>query len=186
MQDDTELVRLALEEDHQAYARLVDKYKGKIFAFLYRMLGQAEDAQDMAQEVFTKVYFQLNKFRPNSNFSAWLYRMAANHCLDELRRQKRSVQTTEEELELIDAETPEDVFLQKEQKQMLLRQVMGLEEEYRLVVVLRYIDQLSYREISETMAIPMTTVQMRLHRARKKLRDGLERGGTFYDEMSHI
>jgi len=186
MQDDTELVRLALAGDHQAYARIVDKYKGKIFAFLYRMMGQPEDAQDMAQEVFTKAYFQLNKFRPNTNFSAWLYRLAANHCLDELRRLKRSVQTTEEEMELIDAETPEDAFLQKEQKQVLLRQVMGLEEEYRSVVVLRYIDQLSYREISEAMAIPMTTVQMRLHRARKKLRDGLEKGGTSYNEMSHI
>ncbi|WP_312114744.1 RNA polymerase sigma factor [Brevibacillus reuszeri] len=186
MQDDTELVRLALEEDHQAYARLVDKYKGKIFSFLYRMLGQPEDAQDMAQEIFTKAYFQLHKFRTDSNFSAWLYRMAANHCLDELRRQKRSIQTTDEEMELIDAETPEDALLQKEQKQVLLRQVMGLEEEYRSVVVLRYIDQLSYREISEAMAIPMTTVQMRLHRARKKLRDGLEKGGISYHEMSQI
>ena len=186
MQDDTELVRLALEEDHQAYARLVDKYKGKIFAILYRMMGQPEDAQDLAQEVFTKAYFQLHKFQPNSNFSAWLYRMAANHCLDELRRQKRSVQTTDEEMELIDAETPEDALLQKEQKQVLLRQVMGLEEEYRSVVVLRYIEQLSYREISKAMSIPITTVQMRLHRARKKLRDGLEKGGTSYNEMSHI
>ncbi|USG64778.1 sigma-70 family RNA polymerase sigma factor [Brevibacillus ruminantium] len=186
MQDDTELVRLVLAGNQQAYARLVDKYKGKIFALLYRMTGQAQDAQDLAQEVFTKAYFQLEKFQPDGNFSAWLYRIAANHCLDELRRRKRTVKTTDEEVELIDTETPEEAFLQKETQQVILRQIRELDEEYRSVFILRYIDQLSYREISETMAIPLTTVQMRLHRARKKLREGLEKGGASYYEMSQI
>ncbi|MEJ8548854.1 RNA polymerase sigma factor [Brevibacillus borstelensis] len=186
MQDDNELVRLVLGGNQQAYARLVDKYKGKIFAYLYRMIGQKQDAQDLAQEVFTKAYFQLDKFQLDRNFSAWLYRVAANHCLDELRRRKRAVKTTGEEVELIESETPEDAFLQKEQKQVLLCQVMRLEEEYRSVLVLRYIDQLSYKEISEALALPMTTVQMRLHRARKKLREGLEKGGTSLYEMSQI
>jgi RNA polymerase sigma factor (sigma-70 family) len=186
MQDDNELVRLVLGGNQQAYARLVDKYKGKIFAYLYRMIGQKQDAQDLAQEVFTKAYFQLGKFQQERNFSAWLYRVAANHCLDELRRRKRTVKTTGEEVELIEMETPEEAFLQKEQKQVLLRRIMDLEEEYRSVFVLRYIDQLSYKEISEALALPMTTVQMRIHRAKKKLRESLEKGGTSLYEMSQI
>ncbi len=97
MQDDNELVRLVQGGNQQAYARLVDKYKGKIFARLYRMIGQKQDAQDLAQEVFTKAYFQLEKLEPDGNFSAWLYRIAINHCLDELRKRKRSVKTSDEE-----------------------------------------------------------------------------------------
>jgi len=186
MQDDNELVRLVLGGNQQAYARLVDKYKGRIFAHLYRMIGQRQDAQDLAQEVFTKAYFKLDTFHPDGNFSAWLYRVAANHCLDELRRRKQTVKTLGEEVELIDAKTPEDELLQKEQQQLLLRQMKGLEEEYRSVLVLRYIDQLSYKEISKALELPTTTVQMRLHRARKKLREGLEKGGASIYEMPQI
>ncbi|MGM0713777.1 sigma-70 family RNA polymerase sigma factor [Brevibacillus parabrevis] len=183
MQDDNELVRLVQGGNQQAYARLVDKYKGKIFARLYRMIGQRQDAQDLAQEVFTKAYFQLEKLEPDGNFSAWLYRIAINHCLDELRKRKRSVKTSDKEVELIGSETPEEAFLQKEQQQVLLRHIMGLEEEYRAVVVLRYIDQLSYKEISEMLVLPTTTVQMRLHRAKKKLRENLGKGEDSLYEM---
>ncbi|WP_051870419.1 sigma-70 family RNA polymerase sigma factor [Brevibacillus laterosporus] len=83
MQDDQELVVLVQRGHKEAYTRIVDKYKGKIYAYLYRMIGQQQDAQDMAQDVFLKAYCHIHQYKPEHSFSSWLYRIAANHCINE-------------------------------------------------------------------------------------------------------
>ncbi|MEJ8546000.1 RNA polymerase sigma factor [Brevibacillus borstelensis] len=164
-----------------AFAQIIDKYKQSIFTFLYRMTGQQEDARDLAQEVFTKAYFHLNSYKPACKFWTWLYRIAYNHCVDELRRRRRT-----ERVELTDGllthrMTPESVYLAKEQTAELEAQVLALPQEYRTVFLLRHTQQLSCQEISEILDIPVNLVRVRLHRARKKLRERLLKGGAMHE-----
>lgn len=173
MQDDWELIKQLRQGNKQAYNQIVDRYKGKIYAFLYRMIGNTQDAQDLAQEVFIKAYCKIGDYRPDYSFSAWLFRIATNHCLDEIRKRKRVPAITSDETELIHADTPEQLLLIKERNSMLHDQLLSLEEEYRIVLILRHVEHLSYKEIGEMLSLPVTTVQMRLHRAHKKLRQWL-------------
>ncbi|AUM63613.1 RNA polymerase [Brevibacillus laterosporus] len=184
MQDDQELVVLVQRGHKEAYTRIVDKYKGKIYAYLYRMIGQQQDAQDMAQDVFLKAYCHIHQYKPKHSFSSWLYRIAANHCIDELRKRKKSPRKNQNETTLVDKQTPEYILLEKERKQILQSHLLALDESYRTVLMLRHHEHFSYKEIGDILEIPVTTVQMRLHRAHKKLRESLlasVEGGGFYD-----
>ncbi|USG64776.1 sigma-70 family RNA polymerase sigma factor [Brevibacillus ruminantium] len=169
MLEDWELIEQLHQGNKQAYTQIVERYKGKIYAFLYRMIGHTQDAQDLTQEVFIKAYCSIGGYRPEFRFSSWLYRIAANHCLDELRRRKRSPITTGDETKLIHDNTPEQMLLVKEQHAILQRHLLALEEDHRVILLLRYEEQLSYKEIGEVLSIPVTTVQMRIYRAHKKL-----------------
>ncbi|OAJ74801.1 hypothetical protein AYJ08_07430 [Brevibacillus sp. SKDU10] len=81
MQDDHELIERVLQGDKEAYTQIFDRYKARIYTFLYRMVGHPQDAQDLTQEVFIKTYYQIHSYKPQHSFSAWLYRIAANHYL---------------------------------------------------------------------------------------------------------
>ncbi|MCM3591553.1 sigma-70 family RNA polymerase sigma factor [Brevibacillus borstelensis] len=170
MQEEWELIEQLRRGNKQAYTEIVERYKGKIYAFLYRMIGHSQDAQDLTQEVFIKAYCKIGDYRPDFRFSAWLFRIAANHCLDELRKRKRLPVTTAEESELVHENTPERILLAKEQHEVLHEKLLALEDDHRVILLLRYVEQLSYKEIAEVLSIPVTTVQMRIFRAHKKLR----------------
>ncbi len=182
MQEDWELIKQLREGNNQAFTEIVNRYKGKIYAFLYRMIGHSQDAQDLAQEVFIKAYCKIEDYRPDNSFSSWLYRIAANHCLDAIRKRKRTPAATGSEAGLIHGNTPERLLLVKERNTVLHEHLLALEEEYRVVLLLRHVEHLSYKEIGEVLSLPVTTVQMRLHRAHKKLRKCLtlvKGGGPF-------
>lgn len=189
MSSDQELIELVLQGNKQAYSQIVDRYKGKMYFFLYGMIGRPQDAQDLAQEVFIKAYFHIHSYKPDYSFSSWLYRIATNHCLDELRKQKRvqcirQENGSHEEDSFAHHRTPESIYLEKERNAVLHKYIMELDESYRAVLVLRYIEHLSYKEISHILDVPVTTVQMRLYRAHKKLRKLLkitEKGGTDHE-----
>ncbi|CEH31493.1 RNA polymerase [Aneurinibacillus migulanus] len=189
MSSDQELVELVLQGNKQAYNQIVDRYKGKIYSFLYGMIGRPQDAQDLAQEVFIKAYFHIQSYKPDYSFSSWLYRIATNHCLDELRKQKRVPYISQEngsheENSFVHHRTPESIYLEKERNAVLHKYIMELDENYRTVLVLRHIEHLSYKEISHILGVPVTTVQMRLYRVHKKLRKLLkitEKGGIDHD-----
>ncbi|WP_429844302.1 RNA polymerase sigma factor [Brevibacillus sp. FIR094] len=188
MPDDQELIEQILAGDHEQYRQIVDRYKGKMVGYLYRMIGNMQDAQDLAQDVFIKTFYRLHDYRPEYKFSSWLYRIASNHCFDEMRKRKRTEQVEIDEEQLIDQDTPETTLLKKERDAELERSIMLLDEEYREVFVLFYIHRLSYREISEQLSLSESSVQMRLFRARKKMRDSLTKtmgGGAIY-EMLHV
>lgn len=178
VQDDWLIIQQVRAGEREAYAHLVDKYKDKLYGFLYRMTGQMQDAQDLTQEVFLKAFCQLDKYRPTDAFLAWLYRIGSNLCIDIWRKNKRYAREPLEEAMLIENNTPEKAYLKKEKTDVIGRQIMALGEEYRAAFLLKYTEQLSYKEISEILDLPMTTVQMRIHHAKKKLRAG------FAHEMS--
>ncbi|WP_019122625.1 RNA polymerase sigma factor [Brevibacillus massiliensis] len=171
MDDDKDLVRRVLTGDTQAYSQIIARYKQKIFALMYRMSGHPQDAQDLAQEVFIKAFYRLPQYSGEKKFSAWLYRIATNHCIDELRKKKQSATVPLDSVNARTETTPESIYLKKEQRDRLEEHIEKLPENYRIIFLLRHTQQLSYQEIAEILDISTNTVQVRLFRARQKLRE---------------
>ncbi|MFD2368728.1 RNA polymerase sigma factor [Brevibacillus sp. GCM10020057] len=172
MKDDNDCVREVLAGDKEAYGFLIHKYKDKIYTLLLRMIHDAQDAQDLTQECFIKAYHYLHSFDPERKFSSWLYRIATNLCLNALQaRQKNQRHPAEWDDEwLIDESSPEAILLQKEHISEIRDVIQELPEHYRIVLLLRYLEDMSYQEISAVLEVPVSTVQVRLHRAKLNLR----------------
>jgi RNA polymerase sigma factor (sigma-70 family) len=177
MQDDRLIIEEVLQGNKEAYSQIIQKYNKKIRLLVRKMIGQSLQEQDIAQEIFIKVYFHLGDYNKKSEFGAWLYRIATNHCFDVLRSQKRSVMVTNTEVELSTNQTPELEYLAKEQRIFLQKRMMTLEPKYRVVLELRYLQFLSYEEISEELGVPISTVRTRISRGRVKLKDSITRTG---------
>ncbi|AKF93387.1 sigma-70 family RNA polymerase sigma factor [Brevibacillus laterosporus] len=177
MQDDKKIIEQVLQGNKEAYAELIDRYQTKVFFILKKMLGHSQNQQDIIQEIFIKAYYHLSEYRSNYDFSAWLYRIAVNHCLDELRKQKRTPSVVQTEIMLVDRHTPEDEYLEKEQRLFVRQRMLTLEEKYRKVLDMRYFQYLSYEEISKKLSVPISTIRMRLSRGKMKLRESIEKIG---------
>lgn len=181
------LVEQARRGDAAAFSELVSRYERKIYNLAYRLTGHPEDAMDMAQEAFVRVYTSLPDFRGDASFATWLHRIAANACMDELRKRKRQRLTyldapveTEgrEELarQLADAnDGPEDTLMRQEMQRTVQLGIRALDPDYRTVLVMRDIQGHSYEEISAWLQLPLGTVKSRLSRARNALKDLLQK-----------
>lgn len=179
MEDEIRFVRQILAGDKRAYIHIINQYKNPLYATILRMTKNPQTAEDLLQEVFLKVYEQLEKFDQKGSFKSWLYRVAINHCLDYLRKKK--IQTEEiEEASVRSNDTPEVVLLQNEKCRELEKLVSLLPEDERNILLLRYANELSYVEISETLGISLADVRNKLHRAKKKLRKNVLQGGYIY------
>lgn len=174
--------------DGPAFERLVVKYQNRIFNLAFRMLNQREEAEELAQEIFLKVYRQLSSFRGDSLFSTWLYQVASNHCKNRikyLQRRKQNlhdsidkpIQTEEGQVERSipdSSRVPEDLVDRKQIQNLVAEKIATLPENYREVVILRDIQGLSYEEIAKITGTAEGTVKSRLHRARQELKERLK------------
>lgn len=175
---DQKLMQKAKKGDQAAFAELVDKYRDKIYAYLYRMVGNREDALDLAQETFLRIYSNLRNFKLGQPFKPWLYRIATNLAIDLLRKRRPKVALDAPlfadeplRLELVDeGPGPEEQQEQAELAAYLAQKVAELPANYRSVILLRHGHDLSYQEISEILRVPVSTVKTRLFRAREALR----------------
>lgn len=171
MQEDVTLVRRTLAGDQQAFASLVEKYKDSVFNVAYRMLGNASEAEDVAQEAFVRAYTQLHTYKDSHRFSTWLLSIASHLSIDQLRRRRFLALPLENVpfLEWIaDAGVgPEDAALAVEASDEMQRVLSVLPAKYRAVLVLRYWHDLSYEEIAEALHLTPPLVKARLHRARE-------------------
>jgi RNA polymerase sigma-70 factor (ECF subfamily) len=180
--EDRLLIDRCLQGHVEAFGELVRRYQDRLYNALFRFLGNPEDARDVAQEAFLSAFRNLKKFRGRSQFFTWLYRIALNHALDLKRRAKTSRALPEAEDSAHPNEPPDrsvsaspDWHLQRREEDERLQQALAkLSSEYRLVLILRDMDELSYEEIAEVLDIPIGTVRSRLHRARLELRRLLE------------
>lgn len=166
----------ALQGDQQAFARLVTRYQRQVYNLSYRMLQNAEDAQDATQEAFLRAYRALPSFELGRKFSSWLLSIASNLCIDILRR-RRFIWLSLEDVSFrlaSSTEEPDGAVLRHEQADEVQQLLAQLPEKYRLVVVLRYWHDLSYKEIAETAGLTLNTVKTRLHRARHMLARAME------------
>ena len=184
MFSDEELAAKAVGGDKEAYAEIVRRYEKQIFALAYRMLGNREDARDIAQEAFLKAYRALAAFKESSRFSPWLYAIANNLCIDLLRRKGRNnLSLDEPTLEggvrqvASGAEADPSFELERREVQEQVRKALdGLPEKYKSILVLRHMQELSYEEIAQSLGISLSLVKTHLFRAREAMRKLLLQG----------
>lgn len=179
------LIKKSQSGDVESFELLINSYDKRTYNIAYRIMGNEEDAKDMAQEALLRVFKSLKDFKGQAAFSTWLYRIVTNVCLDELRRRKNekyvSIDSTiytdsgEMHMELCsDKETPESVYDTVEQRELIKNAIRELNEDYRSVIVLRDIQGFSYGEISEILNCSLGTVKSRISRGRTMLRDKLK------------
>ncbi len=183
---DDQLVAKVQAGDQSAYAVLVERYSDFVFTIAVRIIGDEDDAADIAQETFVRAYKAIGRFRGDSKFSSWLYRIAANRALTHLKRKKRRPQTVDIDLGAhIEADAltsgnrddPGQQVLDDEFRRAMRDAVSKLPEQYRTVIALFYLEERSYKEVAETLGIPMGTLKTHLHRGRAMLREVLKERG---------
>ena len=178
---DFRLVKRALDKgDQHAYAQLMDKYKESIYFMMFKMVQNADDADDLTIEAFGKAFKRLDQYVPDYAFSTWLFRIATNNCIDFIRKKKIKTFSIDNPYEDSEGDesyftlestglNPEQTYI-KEQKIKLMRKVVDqLKPRYKNLVVLRYFNELSYEEISKELNLPIGTVKAQLFRAREFL-----------------
>jgi RNA polymerase sigma-70 factor (ECF subfamily) len=169
---DDELVARVREGDHEAFAALVDRHKRQVYGLAYRMLGDRSDAEDAAQEAFVRAYTRLATYQPDGRFGAWLLAIASHRCIDLLRSRGRRTPTValgkvaESDRFISQIDEPEELAIRAAVGDDVRRWLATLPPAYRLVLTLRYFHELSYSEIAATLGEPVSTVRMRLFRAR--------------------
>jgi len=167
-----DLIALAQQGDRQAFGELVRRHREGVVNVVYRMCGDANLAEDAAQEAFIRAWQHLPGYRPRSPFRNWVYRIATNVALDVLRREKETVDL--DALPLVNpGKGPEDAVEGIELGQRVGQAVLALPPASRVVLVLREYEGLSYREIADALGIPIGTVMSRLNYARTRLRQSL-------------
>jgi RNA polymerase sigma-70 factor (ECF subfamily) len=167
---DETLARRAQAGDADAFAALVERYQRAVLNLAYRMLGDAQEAEDIAQDVFVRAYQALGRFDPSRRFFSWLYRIAVNRCLSARARPHDDQLAGEIASGLTDpSPSPEQQAARSETQAAVQRAIAALPEHERALVALRYGADLSYEEIAVTMQLPLGTVKTRLFRARQRL-----------------
>ena len=169
--DDSELARSSASGDQAAFAELVERYRLYVIGVAYRLGAEAELAEDIAQEVFLRVWRALPRFRGESAFRTWLYRVATNTAIELLRRRRPNAELDDEALAAGD--NAEDQALRDDRVRAVRRAIAGLPEQSRLTLILREYEFLSYKEIAAALDIPLGTVMSRLSYARQCLRRDL-------------
>lgn len=169
--------------DQNAFAEIVELFKDKVYQLCYRMVGNAHDAEDIAQEAFIRAYININSYDTNRKFSTWLYRIATNLSIDRLRKRKPDY-FLDAEIEGTEGLTmysqlpsdelqPDEMVESLEFQEWIQQEINQLPVMYRSVIVLKYIEELSLKEIGEILDLPIGTVKTRIHRGREALRKRL-------------
>ena len=185
MTEEKKLIEQVLTGDQDAFAQLMEPYEDKVYNLCLRMCSDREEAKDLTQEAFIKVWRGLKFYKHEAAFSTWLYRLTGNVCIDFLRQKKRKAAISltapeeEDQIDVLDpAPQPEEVVLQRQRKEAVADAMAELEDEFRLVLTLRVVQERSYEEIAEIMDLKVGTVKSRLARAREKLRKILLKNGN--------
>lgn len=181
--DDLEVKLLdkCMRGDLNSFEILIQTYSKQVYNILYRILGNEEDAKDVSQEVFIKVYKKLHTFHGKSEFFTWLYQITINSAKDFIKRKKVLLSVDDlsdagHELSDKKGGNPEESFMEVETKDAILKALLELKDEQRVIIVLRDIQGLSYEEISKVLEIGIGTVKSRINRSRMKLRQILTEG----------
>jgi RNA polymerase sigma-70 factor (ECF subfamily) len=189
------LIERSKKGDIEAFEKLVEAYQKKVFNIALGMLNNYDDASDIAQEVFIRVFKSIKSFKGESAFSTWLYRITTNACLDELRKSKnktKNIVSIDEDIHFEDGEaarqivddspSPDMIVEANELKNIVNDAIEELSEEHKTVIILREIQGFSYEEIADIIKSPQGTVKSRISRARNILKDILKNKMELYDK----
>lgn len=176
---DTSIIKEIIGGNTQAFAVLVDKYKDLVFTLAIRMLKNREEAEEVSQDTFVKIYKSLPKFKGDSKLSTWIYKVAYNSCLDRIKKNNRrrseiAIDTyTEHQIKTLD--TALDVMEEKELEQTIQECLQELSSKDSFLLTLFYFEELSLEEISKIVDMAPNTVKVNIHRARKRLASVLKK-----------
>lgn len=174
--DDTTLMERCTQGDRQAFETLLVRYEKPVYNAAYRMLHSRDDARDVTQTVFLKVYENLDSYDPKYRFFSWVYRIALNESVNVLKKSNRLEPLNTEAVS--QTQGPEQQTSSDQMSAGVQAALMAIKSDYRSIVVLKHFLGCSYSEISEILEVPEKTVKSRLYTARQLLKDELERNGT--------
>src|SRR5713226_143769 len=179
-QDDTLLVAASKRGNQDAFAELVQRHQRRVFNLVFRMLQQYEEANEVTQETFFAAWQGLSSFRGDARFSTWLYRIAYNCCLKQLEQRKRdralqAAMQAEHILDHADRDEHASMVMEVHDYQNLVREHLSmLPAKYRIVLVLKHLQEMTYEEMAEILTMPIGTIKTHLFRARNLLKERLE------------
>ena len=172
------VIKQCMDGNADIYAVLVERYKGMVYNIAYRMLGDTDSANDMAQEGFISAYIALKDFKKNSTFSTWLCSIVINKCRDHLRSKKATVSIDAiAEVSVSKIATPEEAACNRQIRHGIQTALNELPEEYREAVVLKHIEGLDYNEMGNLLGVSSNTIKVRTHRGREMLKKLLRERG---------
>lgn len=167
--DDKKIIEEVLSGNLDVFGILVERYQQSIFRMIFKMTGSSVEAEELTQSVFVKVYTNLSQFNPKYKFFSWLYRIALNESLNYLKSRKNisaiNVNTS------VTHENPEVIFHKKERKKALQQAIMELNPMERTLIVLKYYEEMTYKDISNVTGLSVKKVKSRLFTGRKKLKE---------------
>lgn len=179
-EEDIQLVARARAGDERAYRALLEKYERAVFSICLRMVRNRDEAADLAQESFIKVFGSLDRYNAAYAFSSWLFKITSNLCIDYLRKRRIDTLPMDQPIDGDKGEiqrqyaapdpTPDESLDRREKMARLESAIAALPEHYRIMLILRHQEDLSYEEIADHLAIPLGTVKARIHRAREMLK----------------
>ncbi|MDH3251863.1 MAG: sigma-70 family RNA polymerase sigma factor [Ignavibacteria bacterium] len=177
--EDSRIIQQALRGDDAAYKKLMNKYHDAIFNFIYRMVRDKHQVEDLTQEAFIKAFASLKSFNDEYAFSTWLYKIATNNSIDYIRRRKLQMYSIDKPIEAADSdysfELPDDTYqadkdiIRGQKAQLLNEAIAALPEKYRKVIQLRHVEERTYEEIAKLLKLPIGTVKAHIFRAREIL-----------------
>lgn len=183
---DHELIEATKKGDEEAFAEIVNRYRNPLINYLYRFLYDYEEAVDLAQETFVRVYFALERYHTEYAFSTYIYRIASNLAISEIRKRKRRktlsltglFQYDEEETREYQPQDekplPNEEVMENEQRKIIERAIAALPDRYRAPIILRDVEGKTYEEVANILQLGLGTTKSRISRARKLLREKLE------------
>ena len=149
---------------------VVDKFSRSIYNMALNFVGNRDDASDITQDIFLKVYKNIDKFKEEKNFNSWVMKISKNYCIDYWRKRKKSLYDRElEETDCQDEYTPEDKVVKDSDIRLLRKTMLHLDSDLRLLLIMRDIQEYSYNDIADSLGLPLGTVKSRINRARVKL-----------------
>jgi RNA polymerase sigma-70 factor, ECF subfamily len=190
---ESRLIDRLQKRDEAAFREMVRTYQQRVFNLVFRMLGNREEAEDLSQEVFVTVFKAIDTFRGDCKLSTWIYRIAVNHCKNRFKYLTRRKYHASQPLEeasgrehagrdggptlLLQAQIsePDKLLMGLQLEEAIQREIAGLDEEQRVLIILRDVQGLSYGEIASITQLAEGTVKSRLHRARMALKDRLQK-----------
>jgi RNA polymerase sigma-W factor len=194
--EDRVLIERCLKGEERAFEELLDKYKTAVFSICYRMVRNRMDAEDLSQEAFIRTFSVLDRYDPSYPFSSWLFRITSNLCIDFLRRRRGDMVSLDQPIEGAEGNIqrqlpagtikPDREVETKEMMATLEDAISRLPEHYRIIVVLRHQEQMSYEEIADNLGIPLGTVKARIHRARNMIKEFFVKSGLLEDSAGRF
>ena len=176
---DLELIERCLDRDQSAWEQIIGRYKRKVFGIAYKFTGRFEEAEDLTQEVFLKVYKALDTYKKEQEFSWWLVSVSRNACIDYYRSTKRERKLLSHGLDKIkdfkfEGLSPEGSMQAAERSKTLRQSLSELPDDLRTVLVLRDLKGMSYKEIADQLGLVEGTVKSRIHRGRAELAEKIK------------